>query len=193
MIRCLFISLMVVVTAKGFAQTVIVERDTLAPTLQPIDTMVIESYARRFDPRKALLYSAIVPGMGQVYNKKYWKVPLVYGGLITGAVLIDFYNSRYLQFRDDLFVLLSDNTVTLTPTGLNQNQVRRIIDRSRRERDFWTIMTGLWYLLQMVDAHVDAHLKEFDVNPQLRVGFEPMIRTDQLTGTTSGVALTFRF
>jgi len=196
MIRLLIAFFCCVVTTNALAQEVIVERDTLAPVLQPIDTMLIESYAKRFDPRKALFYSAILPGAGQVYNRKYWKVPLVYGGLITGAYLIDFYNSRFLQFRNELFTLLNDgssSTTPTTPSGLNENQLRRLTDRARRERDFWSIMTGLWYLLQIVDAHVDAHLKEFDVNPQLKARVEPFSQNDLLVGRSTGVSLIIRF
>jgi hypothetical protein len=153
--------------------------------------ITIDSYAERFNPRKALLYSAILPGSGQLYNKKYWKMPLVYGGFATGIYFIDFYQDRYLTFKNELFGILNDGTPP--PSGFNEAQLRRLVDRSKRERDFFTIITGFWYILQLVDAHVDAHLKEFDLNPQLQVRLEPMMENNPITGRSTGLALKFKF
>ncbi|MEQ8302125.1 MAG: DUF5683 domain-containing protein [Cyclobacteriaceae bacterium] len=151
----------------------------------------IDTYAARFDPRKAILYAAILPGAGQVYNKKYWKVPLVYGGFATGIFFIDFYQKRYLEFKSELYTLL--DTGETPESGFDEAQLRNIVDKSKRERDFFTILTGFWYILQLVDAHVDAHLKEFDVNPQLRVSIEPMVQENMFIGRSSGLSLTFKF
>ncbi|HYG03114.1 MAG TPA: DUF5683 domain-containing protein, partial [Chryseosolibacter sp.] len=79
------------------------------------------------------------------------------------------------------------------PDGLTTGQLRGIVDRSRRERDFWVIMVGAMYILQMVDAHVDAHLKEFDLNPNLQVSVQPMLEQDQLIGRQTGASLIVKF
>ena len=65
---------------------------------------------------------------------------------------------------------------------------RRIVDQYKRERDFMIILMGGMYLLQIVDAHVDAHLKEFDLNPNLQVSIEPMLEQNSLIGRQSGVS-----
>jgi len=153
--------------------------------------ITIDTYAERFNPRKALLYSAILPGSGQLYNQKYWKVPLVYAGFATGIYFISFHQDRYVTFKNELFGLLNDGTAA--PSGFDEAQLRRLVDRSKRERDFFTIITGFWYILQLVDAHVDAHLKEFELNPQLQVRLEPMIENDPLLGRSTGLALKFKF
>jgi len=67
------------------------------------------------------------------------------------------------------------------------------VDKSRRERDFWVIMMGAMYILQMVDAHVDAHLKEFDLNPNLRVSIQPGIDQSELLGRQNSLALVIKF
>ena len=153
----------------------------------------IETYSKRFNPRKALLYSAILPGLGQIYNKKYWKVPLVYGGLIGLISVVDFYNKAGIKFRNDLFDLLN-NGGTLSPSlGLSEAQLRTIIDSARRQRDYFLIITGFFYVLQLIDAHVDAHLKEFDLNPKLKVKIEPMMDSNYYTGTSTGIAIKLRF
>lgn len=168
-----------------------INSDTLR-VLKGKRVVTIDSYAARFDPRKAILFAAIFPGSGQVYNKKYWKLPIVYGGFAASIYLVSVFQDIYLTRKNELFVLLNDGT-SLSPTGFTENQLRRLVDSSKRERDFYSILTGFWYVLQLVDAHVDAHLKEFDVNPQLQVKLEPMIDSNPMNGNSAGIALVFKF
>jgi hypothetical protein len=166
--------------------------DTLSQDSRPVEP--IESYAQRYDPRKAMLYAAVMPGAGQFYNKKYWKMPLVYGGFAGFVYGINFYQENYLLFKEELFGLINDGSNgSLSPSGLTEDQLRTLVDQTRRERDFLIILTGFFYILQMVDAHVDAHLKEFDLNPKLQVRLEPMMENDLLVGRNTGVALRIRF
>lgn len=156
-----------------------------------LKTISIENYSQRFDPRKAMLYSAVLPGTGQVYNKKYWKVPLVYGGLLGLISVVNYYQVLNTKYRNELFTLL--NTGQQSPTGLTEAQLRSNIDQARRQRDYFLIFTGFFYLLQMVDAHVDAHLKEFSLNPKLKVRIEPALENNVYTGSTAGIAIKFKF
>jgi len=153
----------------------------------------IESQAKRFDPRKALLYSAIFPGAGQAYNKKYWKLPIVYGGFGFLLYVANFYHQENLKYRKELFILINDSSGSLSPSGLTEDQLRNIVNETRRERDFFIIMNGIWYFLQMVDAHVDAHLKEFDLNPKMQVSIEPMMEKSMMIGMNSGISLKIKF
>ena len=161
------------------------------------DTVSIKSYAERFDPRKAILYAAVLPGLGQVYNKKYWKLPLVYGGFIFIGYYIKTYNDLYTEYKGHLFYNLEhdlrDANDENPNVDLTTSQLRRIVDQSRRERDFMIILMGGMYILQMVDAHVDAHLKEFDLNPRLQVSIEPAMEHNVFTGRTTGFALVVKF
>ncbi|MEQ8927919.1 MAG: DUF5683 domain-containing protein [Fulvivirga sp.] len=154
----------------------------------------IETYADKFVPRKASLYSAIFPGGGQIYNKKYWKLPIVYGGLIFLGATANFYHNEYTDFRGQLFQLLQDDNFT-PPSGANEEQLRSAIDKARRERDYYMILTGIFYLLQILDAHIDAHLKEFELNPDLRVSIDPMLERNQFSRTSfnTGLSLKFKF
>jgi hypothetical protein len=179
--------------------------------------MTIESYAARYNPRKAMLFAAVVPGLGQIYNKKYWKLPLVYGGFAGIAYGISWNQDRYLTYRRGLFNLLNepDNPVVdpetgLTPLGnkvvagvpvmpigetitLKEDAVRNAVNRFRRDRDYLVIVCFIFYMMQMVDAHVDAHLKEFDLNPQLKVSLEPTINQNFYTGRSAGFGVTLKF
>ncbi|QOI97808.1 MAG: hypothetical protein HRU69_10050 [Flammeovirgaceae bacterium] len=177
-----------VILSGGYAQ----HKDSVRVVMPNRDTVLIKSYADRYSPRKALLYAAVLPGAGQVYTKKYWKLPLVYGGLFATGYAINFYQEGYLKYKNELFYVL-DTGVSLSPSGFTENQLRTIVDRYRRERDFMIIVMAGVYLLQMVDAHVDAHLKEFDVNPNLQVSIRPTAENNLLTGTTAGLSLVIRF
>ncbi|MBS1682598.1 MAG: hypothetical protein JST48_12870 [Bacteroidetes bacterium] len=150
----------------------------------------IEAYVARFNPRKALFYSAILPGAGQVYNKKYWKVPFVYGGILGMVAVVKFYNDGEAKYTQQLFYNINHPTAGANPqSGFTTDQLRKIVDQTRRNRDYFMILTGFMYILQVVDAHVDAHLKEFDINPKLHVRIEPTYSPFCGIGT----GLTFRF
>ena len=181
------------------ADTVIVEsRDTVFQ--QGPDTVAIESYAKRYSPRKAILYAAVLPGLGQIYNKKYWKLPLVYGGFYAIGYHINLYNNFYTEYKGYLFQNIeagigeqAENPNHPPAVRTTTGQLRIIVDKSRRERDFMIILMGGMYILQMVDAHVDSHLKEFDLNPRLQVSIEPSLQQNAWTGRTTGLALVIRF
>jgi hypothetical protein len=183
-----------------------VTRDSIYIEAQ--DTMLIQSYAKRYDPRKALLLAAVLPGVGQVYNKKYWKLPLVFGGFYLIGNGISHYNTIFKTYKGYLFYNLEHNLTAdsdrntgpnlTTGQQLSTGQLRRIVDKARRERDFMVILMGGMYILQIIDAHVDAHLKEFDLNPNLKkrnlkARIEPTVTQDAVLGRQTGVSLIFRF
>jgi hypothetical protein len=167
--------------------------------VESADTVLLKSYSARYDPRKALMYAAVLPGLGQIYNKKYWKLPLVYGGFFGIGYAINFYHDNYTTYKAQLFYNLDhgyeedSETDPLDPNQYTTGQLRTIVDKSRRERDFWVIMMGAMYILQIVDAHVDAHLKEFDLNPTLKVSVRPSISQDQLLGMQNGFSVVVKF
>ncbi|MCX7638211.1 MAG: DUF5683 domain-containing protein [Cyclobacteriaceae bacterium] len=167
-------------------------QDTIRLIPNAPDTIQLKTYADRYNPRKALLYAAVLPGLGQVYNKKYWKLPLVYGGIGVTGYAIRFYQQGYSKYRAELFEILQTGA-NLSPSGFTETQLRTLIDRYRRERDFMIIIMGGVYILQMIDAHVDAHLKEFDLNPQLKLSVRPVAEQSLLTGRTAGIGLFLTF
>ncbi len=150
----------------------------------------IRSYAARFDPRKALFFAAVLPGAGQIYNKKYWKVPLVYGGFLGLLSVVKFYSDAEIKYKGELYYMINNPTLQYYPGTLRTTEsLRRTVDLARRQRDYFIVFTGFLYLLQMVDAHVDAHLKEFDLNPKLHVRLEPTYSP----ANGMGMGLTLRF
>ena len=117
-------------------------------------------------PSKAAFYSAIVPGLGQAYNKKYWKIPLVYGAIGSTLYFYVTNNKKYHSYRDAYKRRLE---------GFNDDQYQ-YLDNSRliaaqrfyqRNRDLSLLMCVGFYVLNIVDANVDAHLRQFNVNDKL--------------------------
>jgi len=120
-------------------------------------------------------------------------MPIIYGGFGFLLYVANFYHQQNLEYRKELFVLINDPASSLSPSGYTEDQLRNAVNETRRERDFFIIMTGILYFLQMVDAHVDAHLKEFDLNPKMQVSIEPMMERSMLTGLNSGISLKIKF
>lgn len=166
---------------KAQSDSLIVVEEGALDTVQQI---------KRLDPRKAMLYSAAFPGLGQIYNGKYWKLPFVYGGFAITLSVVYYYQDIYHHYLDELYTFKNTGVF---PSGRTETNVRYIIDRSRRNRDYYLIVSGVWYLLQIVDAHVDAHLHEFKVNKDLRLSLNPSMQQNMFTGRTTGFSLTFKF
>jgi len=124
-------------------------------------------------PKKATIMSAIIPGLGQVYNGKYWKVGLIYaagGGLLYG---LKFNTDSLKGYQSSLIAELDDDSTTtnyLYPS-LAVDKIRSERNYYRKKRDQMILGMGLLYALQIIDANVDAHLREFDVNEDL--AFQP--------------------
>lgn len=159
------------------------------------------------DVKKATTLSLICPGAGQVYNKSYWKVPIVIGGLASMAYVIDWNNRGFQRFKT-AYALRSDfeKNPGKYPDGVSHDEfggrysasyLKNLRDSYRRNRDLSIILTIAVYAFQAIDAHVDAHLKDFDVSDDLTVSLEPMFDTTytQVSGTqpTFGFNLNVRF
>jgi hypothetical protein len=196
--RIVFLVLFFTVTALSASaqDSVAVSRDD-SLVVDERDTLLLKSYAARYDPRKALLYAAVLPGLGQIYNKKYWKLPLVWGGMFAVGYAINFYQDGYTEYKARLYFNLengcaSDDCIYPGDSYTTANY-RRIVDQYKRERDFMIILMGGVYLLQMIDAHVDAHLKEFDLNPKLQMSVRPTVEQNELIGRQSGISIVLKF
>jgi hypothetical protein len=152
------------------------------PKKKAIDT----TNKNAFDPHKATIRSAIIPGWGQVYNKKYWKVPLVWGALGTTAAIY-FYNVETYRALKQTYIYMTDSipdaSQPIDPrfSNISPNGVRSLRNSFRQNVDYSVVFFILFWGLNVVDATVDAHLKSFDVNDNLSLdikpGFSPMANT----------------
>lgn len=125
-------------------------------------------------PGAALLMSAVVPGLGQAYNRKYWKMPIIYAGMGT---TIYFFRLNHTYYKDYHQAYL-DRTDTLASTVdayplYSDKQLKELADYHRKYRDLNVILTALCYTINLVDAYVDAHLSTFDVSDDLTLTVLP--------------------
>ncbi len=144
------------------------------------------------DPTRAVWLSALFPGLGQIYNRRYWKLPLVVGGFMGLAYGMS-WNNGMLKDYTRAYTDLMDNDPstksymdffppTTQESNLDRNWLQRILksrkDYYRRNRDLCIIsMVGV-YILAMVDAYVDASLTHFDISPDLSMNVQPAIIPD---------------
>ncbi|WP_226331970.1 DUF5683 domain-containing protein [Echinicola marina] len=146
------------------------------------------------NPKKAAWLSAILPGAGQVYNEKPWKVPIIYGGIITNLYFVDFNNRRYQLFKEALIIYRDDDAETenLFP-NLNEDGLIRNVDYWRRNRDATYLIFGAIYALNIVDAIVDAHLSGFDVSDDLTLKVQPSVESLYASGNSVGISIKLKF
>lgn len=143
------------------------------------------------NPRKATILSAILPGAGQVYNNKAWKVPLIYAGFMADIYFINFNNKRYQTFRTALFAY-DDGDRSQFPS-LNREALVRNVDYWRQNRDMTILLLAAIYALNLIDANVDAHLSGFDISDDISMKIEPNVGTFAASGNSMGLSLKFQF
>jgi hypothetical protein len=121
-------------------------------------------------PKKAAIYSAVIPGAGQIYTKKYWKVPIIYGGLVTSAYFINDNNNQYNEYRDA--ALLSYETGE-DQLGYTYSELIILKDHYKRNREISYFSFVGVYILNIIDASVNAHLFNFDVSDDISLNIRP--------------------
>jgi hypothetical protein len=233
--RIFFLLLYLLISAIAFSQdttirrqdTVITPTDTLRAGQDTIKRMIpvdslpklatqmsrvdkVDSMIRHHSPKKAAIRSAILPGWGQIYNRKYWKLPIVYGALGISGAIFNYnltwykrtrfaYKAKYevTQRRTDPITgasLPADSTnyykIRADLREIDMNALRSYRDEFRKNIDYSVLFFILMWGLNVVDATVDAHLKPFDVSPDLSLRFK--IGPSEMARTT-GVSLVLAF
>lgn len=136
-----------------------------------------KTLGRRYpNPRAAAFLSLALPGAGQAYNKKWWKVPVVWG--VMGGVAYATFDTRstYVELRDNYKLLVDGNPETVPNAPYNQldaQTLKRYRDQFQGYTEKWFIALGIVYLLNVTDAFVDAHLATFDVSDNLSLRLKP--------------------
>lgn len=145
------------------------------------------------NPIRAALYSAVLPGMGQIYNKKWWKAPLVWGVLGAGAGFVIYYNNQYKEARGYYLDKLYGTPISEPGiANLTKEQLATIQDDRKRTRDYAIALTALGYMLNILDATVDAHLYGINKDPDL--SFQPiMIQNLNTTELALGLGVSYKF
>jgi hypothetical protein len=154
------------------------------------------------NPKKAALYAAAFPGLGlgQIYNHKYWKLPIVYAGTAFFTYKIISSNSNYIQYRNELyrrdiqatFPNLKYSYADPELTSFSDASIRTRKDLYRKQRDRMILFSGVFYGVTILDAIVDAHLDGFDTNKKHLVSFRPTV-LPTYSSATLGLDFSLRF
>lgn len=156
-------------------------------------------------PSKAAFYSAVLPGLGQAYNKRYWKIPIVIGAIGVGIYAYTYNDDLYDRYRtafkrrkagftDDEFYDVNGSGIVPGSPDLSDNALQDGQERYQRDRDLALFITLALYALNIIDANVDAHLKQFNVDDDLGLDIKPYLEYNPIVGDPNyGVALTIKF
>ncbi len=193
--RFLFLLGILIFVAFQQTEAQVVVFDTVGNTVISADTIVKEAKTAKpakvgkakkpHSPKKATIMSACLPGLGQVYNGKWWKVPIVYAGLGgLGYLVYDNYyeyNSYLHAYQFKTGDLPEGETLNEHETELANhyaaNQLQTYKESYRRDFEFYCILTVAWYGLNIVDACVDGHLYNYDISDDLSLSIDPYLRS----------------
>jgi hypothetical protein len=152
---------------------------------------------KRHSPTKATLMSACIPGLGQIYNKKYWKVPIIYAGFGIMSYFIYFNTDEYLNFKCAYIEKINGDTQGNYSYLVNRYSAEELLSAReyyRRNLEISCLITALWYVLNIIDAAVDAHLYTYNISKNLSLKITPgMNRIGQSTIMASGIMLSLKF
>ena len=171
-------------TAAGEVKSVVVDSSRISGNKPPRDWSTWKP-----DPQRALWLALVVPGAGQIYNRKYWKLPIIYGGFMGCIYALTWNNQMYKDYSQAYLDIMDDDPTTASYNKFlhlgvkinSQNESRYIEifknrkDKYRRWRDLsFFVMLGV-YALSVIDAYVDAELSAFDISKDLSLKVEPAI------------------
>ncbi len=162
-------------------------QDNITTEIQIVDTLSLNYF--RPDPMRSVWMGALIPGFGQIVNKKYYKLPIVYGGFMGFAYAINYNQNRYMAFKRGYIDITDSDPTTnyhlkLLPRGYTlesfpggeatfKNRLKSGMDQFHRYRDLSLILTVGYYALVMLDAFVDAQLYDFDIKSDLAIQVTP--------------------
>jgi hypothetical protein len=174
------------------------QEDSMAVQQEEKTLMIDTNNSKRVrihSPKKAAWMSAALPGLGQAYNKKYWKIPIVYAGFAGSGIGIYFFYRDYKLYRDEYRNRLNGKTDLLNPdfAGMGNDQINTIKQGYQRNMELFIMVTVVWYFLNILDAVVDAHLMSFDVSEDLSLYVVPSIGFNRQFTSANKLPLTTNF
>jgi hypothetical protein len=163
---------------------------------QQPDSAILQSRIRAPSPKKAIAYSAILPGMGQIYNHKYWKVPIIYGAGGALVYFVGFWQNKYTKFRDAIELGSNQDNpepVIIEGRTYNYEDLKRPLNGYRRYRDLCVLGFGAVYALNIIDAMIDAHFFYYDISNDLSLRIEPAVMNGPDANAVFGLGLQLGF
>lgn len=169
--------------------------DSIHYTLPEKIIIVSDTASNKKNPTKAALLSTFLPGAGQIYNGKYWKTPIVYflgGGLVFWA---DNSNKQYHRYLNAYVALTDDDETTIDEFGgeISADNLLHYKKSFRKSRDTKFLMIGAVYLFNIIDASVDAHFSDYDVDDDLTLNFSPSVLSIDQYNLVPGFTISLLF
>ncbi len=177
--------------------SILTVRDTLSPTLANEDSAKVKkrSFLYRLfkedypNPKKAMYLSLAFPGGGQIYNKRWWKLPFVWGGYVGLVYAVDFNTRNYKLFKSAYLAELNGEPHPFSGTRLKANDLKRLRDQYDKNKQLSYIGFFALHLVAGAEAFVDCHLKTFDVSDDLSLRIKPSMQATPVSGPTLGIGL----
>jgi hypothetical protein len=194
----IIILLLLPIVGKAQSDSTIVATDLIV-----VKDTIISREIDALSPAKAAFYSAILPGLGQAYNKKYWKIPIVIGAITTGVLIYKYNDTEYNRFRDayknrlagfdsDEFWGIDAEGDPLETPRITSEALIRAQRAANRNREISLLVTLGIYALNIIDANVDAHLLQYNVDENLAL--KPHFKYNERENSTDlGLTLNFKF
>lgn len=149
-----------------------------SPNVASDEVIVAEEDPERrpHSPGRAALFSAILPGLGQAYNKKYWKIPIVYAGVGVSVYFLQYNIGEINYFKESYLNATDGDPNTFNTSGFNTGTLQDLIAQHRKWRDYSILGLVAVYLLNIIDANVDGHMFYFDVSKDLSMSVSPSMQ-----------------
>lgn len=163
-------------------------------TLQKSDSLAFKKkIEKRHSAKKAAWMSAVLPGLGQAYNKRWWKLPIIYAGFAGLGYGIYYFGTNYTGYRNAYRLQVDGDSTTIgSYKGItNALELKSYRDYHKRNLDIMAIITAVWYALNIVDAAVDAHLFHWNVDDKLALDLHPF--APSIANSSAAVGFSFQF
>ncbi|MBL7951038.1 MAG: hypothetical protein JNM62_04905 [Flavobacteriales bacterium] len=183
-----------VVDSAAVADPLIANGEATADTATTFNGTDTLNWRQRHSPARATLFSAVLPGAGQIYNRKYWKAPIVWGGLGLSYYFIQRNNKEFRRYKDAYIAVVDGDPMTTDEFDgrISSSQLLDVTDTYRKWRDMSYIAVGLVYILNVVDASVDANFVRFDVGRDLSLNAGPSLELAAQGTPGASLSLTLR-
>lgn len=176
-----------------------------------VQITIAQENIKKKTPKKAMILSTIMPGLGQAYNKKGWKIPVIYAAIGTGVFFINYTNNLHKEYKESYIIRTDNNPNTIDlydalyqhlhpdynpnnpPNTYSEDNLIELQEYYKRSLELSYIITAGLYILNILDAYVDAHLFEFNVNENLSLEVSPIHTITQTRQSVFGINLSMQF
>lgn len=184
-------------TSTVITNDTIIDNTKISGNISVADSVQKETHS----PKRAGIYSAILPGLGQGYNHKYWKIPIIWTGFAATGYLI-YYNAVPMQKAYNAYIWIDQGSIGDPPNEYatqypSLTKLESLYNQYRHNVELFGLVSAAWYVLNIIDAIVDAHLMDFDISDDLSLNISPEFTPITISGIPqnyySGITMHIHF